>query len=202
MSICHECGGTMTKKSAAGLRWQVIPGVPMDVPPSIEVVRCDSCDDYALTAAEVARIEEALEPEARRWMAEEVQRAVRCLKAREGVTTAELESALGVGHTYLSHASNPSTGKVSLPLLRLLQAFVACPEELRRHRERRPSPSYQPLSGVTATSQPGGRPFPSRHNNARTELRTVFQAGAVTNNPYSEANAPEATEPSSLEVAA
>lgn len=164
MTTCHECGGTVSLRSAAGLSWEIIPGVRMEIPASIKVARCDTCDDFSLDAADVKRIEAALKPQAREWLVGQLSQAVRCLRERDGVSIGQIEAAAGVTHTYLSHASHPTRGRPSLTLVRLLQAFIACPEELRRHLERRPTPTpwwQSSKSGARGTHQPIWLPEPS-----------------------------------------
>lgn len=132
--ICHECGGTVMRRSAEGLIWESIPGVPMGIPAAILLSRCDSCDDYGVTADDVDQIELALRSQVETWLSVEVERTIEFLRIRDRITPAQLEAVAGVGYGYFSRGMVPS-----LTLLRLLQAFVACPSEIQRHLARRPT---------------------------------------------------------------
>lgn len=132
---CHECGGNVMRRSAEGLTWESIPGVPMGIPATILLSRCDSCDDYGVTADDVDQIESALRSQVETWLSVEIERTIEFLRIRDRITLAQLEGAAGVGHGDLSFGAI----RPSLTLLRLLQAFVACPSEIQRHLARRPT---------------------------------------------------------------
>lgn len=60
--ICSMCGGTFVMQSARGLNWELVHGVPLPIPASIEVLRCSNpnCDNHAMDAAKVREIERAV----------------------------------------------------------------------------------------------------------------------------------------------
>jgi hypothetical protein len=140
MTRCHECGGALSMRSAAGLTREMLPGVPMLIPDSIEVLRCSQCDEHFLDAAKSREIDDALEHARREWLRAEAERTIAILREREHVTIGQIEAACGVTPTRLSHAARSADKGPSLALVRLLQAFVVCPWELRRHLARRPLP--------------------------------------------------------------
>jgi len=78
-------------RSAKGIPWEAIPGVPTTVPETIEVLRCSNleCDNHAMDRAKVEEIEAALEPQKTAWLKAE-PKAQRLMDLRDLVMKSDL----------------------------------------------------------------------------------------------------------------
>jgi hypothetical protein len=167
---CPECGGTVRMVPPAGETWEFRRGLPVRIPGSVRIPRCDRCGESYLGPADEARVQAAVRAV---FLEEQKRHYARCvgqLQRVHGATLGEIERACGVTPTYFSHVMK-GRRVASLTLTRLVEAFVAAPGEMARHlaalRGREPeSPAATALRGavavapIVATTR-GGRTKPS-----------------------------------------
>lgn len=103
-------------------------GTILEVPVDHAIPTCEECGETYLTTAEA----EALDVRLQQAHTEYCKRLVDSVRKRANVTQRELEVALGVTPTYLSHLVS-GRKQASLQLVRLLQAYAVHPDEVTRH---------------------------------------------------------------------
>ena len=125
---CDTCGGPVRTMTGPHRMREFRPGVTLEVPPDVGIATCEDCGETYLTTAEATALEERLQ-----WAyAAYCEGLIDEVRRQAGVTQRELERALGVTPTYLSHIT-AGRKQASLPLVRLLQAYAVHPDEALRH---------------------------------------------------------------------
>lgn len=146
---CPECGGHVAPRPAKGLTWALRPGHPLQVPSSVKVPTCDGCGESYLGPEDGKALTRAVRKQALTEQASEVRHHVEVLQRRHAVTVRQIEAALAVTPSYLSHLM-AGRKLASETLLRLLAVFAKHPatfprpERLAADGPRQPQPTRQP----------------------------------------------------------
>ena len=132
---CFECGkGTVRLSKGTGLRRRVAPGVEFVVPDELVLPQCDQCGEIYIDGEFSRAVDKAIEPQKAEWSKRRIRELVDRLQSQHPhLTLSEIEAACAVTPTYFSHLTR-GRKCASLTLMRLLEAFAACPSELARHR--------------------------------------------------------------------
>lgn len=134
---CGECGSQVVLATGPGRTAEYRVGVPLPVPADLAIPTCRKCGETYFTVELSARLAKAQAPLYDRWVKDHLTRLVGLLRDRHGLTLRQIETACGVTATYFSHVMK-GRKKTSLPLIRLVEAFVAAPHELLRHVSGKP----------------------------------------------------------------
>jgi transcriptional regulator with XRE-family HTH domain len=129
---CGDCGGMVRMINASGERREFRRGVSLEIPRDLLIPKCEQCHTTYFGAADSARVDAALDGVFRAQQREQYAQYVGTLRTKYGVTQRDIERACAVTPTYFSHLL-AGTKKASATLTRLIEAFIACPDELARH---------------------------------------------------------------------
>jgi len=170
---CPTCGGTVARRPAKGLTWSLRPGHPLRVPDSVEVPTCDRCGEVYLSPADEKVLARAVRKQALAAQAVEVRAHVETLKLRHGVTLRQIEAALAVTPSYLSHLL-AGRKLASETLLRFLSTLAQHPATFRHPVVAPQRSAESPLRLVPAAFD-GPNPFEG--------AAVAVRAGAVRRPP-------------------
>ena len=155
---CAECGGDVVDTTGPGRVAEYRRGIELPIPDDFTIPTCRSCGETYLSVERSDRLEKRQRPAFEAWLRAHGAELIELLLARHRTSLRHLETACGLTSTYLSHVKS-GRKTASLPLLRLLEAFVATPAELDRHLEgrpwRRPELSLDALRVGTGPTPPG-----------------------------------------------
>jgi transcriptional regulator with XRE-family HTH domain len=134
---CAECGQKVTRaRPRPDVLWDMGDGVRLPLPAELLIPSCDHCNESYIDTALGARIEAALEAAFVSARVRSAAKAIDRIIESTGISQRALEDVCGVSAGYLSKVRHGERN-VSVTLLRLLEAFAACPAEVDRHIGRR-----------------------------------------------------------------
>lgn len=134
---CAECGHQVTRaRPRPDVLWDMGDGVRLPLPGELLIPSCDHCDESYIDTALGKAIDAALEPAFVSARARSASKAIDRVIESTGISQRALEDVCGVSAGYLSKVRHGERN-VSVTLLRLLEAFAACPAEVGRHIGRR-----------------------------------------------------------------
>lgn len=96
---CGDCGGTIELKFGPGRTREHLRGVWLTVPNDFGTPACSSCGEEYM----VPEVSEPLDALLRARLTAQVNQCVALIQARDNVTQQQIEDALGITRSYLSH---------------------------------------------------------------------------------------------------
>jgi hypothetical protein len=131
---CPVCGeGTVSTRPSGGQTRHFKRGVSRPIPNTIMLPTCDECGEVFMGLEDSERVDAALRLAFKGEQTARVRALVDALKLRHHATLQEVEQACAVTPSYLSHVVN-GRRLTSETLVRLIEAFAACPAEFERYR--------------------------------------------------------------------
>lgn len=147
---CAECGKRVVPKTGPGRTREYVRGCRLPIPDDFPIPTCTGCGETYMTAEISAKLDALLREKYLLLQSDHYRRLVSILVRRHGVTQKDIIRTCQVTPSYLSHVL-AGKKQASTTLTRLLEAFVACPSEFKRHLEeipwsmpRQPSPVRRP----------------------------------------------------------
>ncbi len=136
---CEACEeGTVRRWAHAGRTYEYRRGLELPIPEDLALEECDRCGELYLDEAEADALREAMRKPYLEWQASEARALVdRITHAIPGITQRQLERALGVTATYLSHVLK-GRKEASQTLMTLLEEFALHPRDVVRKLELKP----------------------------------------------------------------
>lgn len=130
---CADCGGKITLQTGPGRTREYLRGVWLTVPDDFGTPACSVCkEEYA-----VAEVSEKLDALLGARLTLRINQYVAMIQARDNVTQQQIEDALGVTRSYLSHL-RAGRKEPSSTLFKLLELCAMSPDNSHHLRERRP----------------------------------------------------------------
>ncbi len=99
---CGDCGGEVRLLCKKGRTYNVLRRTPLRVPDDFEVPTCRKCGEESMTLAMGEKLTDILQSELRRRVCEHVED----IRSQYGATNQQIEDALRVSRTYLSHVKS------------------------------------------------------------------------------------------------
>lgn len=126
LTRCPTCAGKLASRTGPGRTREYRRGVLLRIPPNEPILTCEKCGERFEDAEATARLDEIQARMFREYAATVCRNNVKSIRERHGVSTAEIEDAIGVTRTYLSQVAH-GRREASLPLLHLLRAAAETP---------------------------------------------------------------------------
>lgn len=130
---CADCGAFVKMQSAVGEKREFRRGISVDIPPEVEIPKCEGCGEVYLRASDSKRVDAAVR---RTYLARQVshyRRMLESLQQELNLTLREIEDVCGVTGTYLSQVAGGHR-VASTMLTRLVEMFARHPEDLAAYR--------------------------------------------------------------------
>lgn len=119
---CPECGGEVQLKARAGRTREYLKGVRLPIPAGFGIPTCTKCGEESMSLD----VSEKLDAQLSQVLTERLQKYVETIRRNHSVTQAEIEDALRVTRSYLSHVLSgrkPPSGT----LVGMLSLFAEVP---------------------------------------------------------------------------
>lgn len=130
---CADCGGVITLQTGPGRTREYLRGLWLAVPDDFGTPACSVCkEEYA-----VAEVSEKLDALLSQRLTLRINQYVTLIQTRDNVTQQQIEDALGVTRSYLSHL-RAGRKEPSSSLFKLLELFAISPETSHHLRQRQP----------------------------------------------------------------
>ena len=164
---CEVCGvGSVRRTARAGRTHEYRRGLELPVPADVQLDECDHCGEIYLDETDAEALHGALRGPYLEWQKTEIAALVeRITDALPGIMQREIERALGVTGTYLSHLL-AGRKEASRTLLTLLEEFALHPRDVRRKLDLRSwrdvpyaLPAYVSLETRSASAQEAPTPL-------------------------------------------
>lgn len=129
---CPECGGAVQLKARAGRTREYLKGVHLPIPADFGIPTCTKCGEESMSLD----LSEELDAQLGAVLTQQLHGYVATIRRKYSVTQAEIEDALRVTRSYLSHVLSgrkPPSGT----LVEMLSLFADVPGALE-HALRRP----------------------------------------------------------------
>lgn len=130
---CGECGGLIEPKFGPGRTREYLRGIWLTIPEDFSTPACAKCGAEYMAPEVSERLDEVL----RRQLTTHVDQCVKYIQTLNGVTQQDIEDAIGVTRTYLSHL-RAGRKEPSAPLIKLLELCAFIPDCFQHVREKRP----------------------------------------------------------------
>lgn len=130
---CADCGGTIKLQTGPGRTREYLRGVWLAVPDDFGTPVCSDCKEEYM-APEVS---ERLDALLRESLTVRINQCVKIIQTRDGVTQQQIEDALGVTRSYLSHL-RAGRKEPSGPLVKLLELCALSADNFHHLCERQP----------------------------------------------------------------
>lgn len=132
---CPQCGGEVAPRKGAGRFYEFKRGVPpLEIPVGLAIPECSRCHERYLSEALAAQLEAAMRKPYIVWQADHLDKVVDLLANRHQLSKAQIARLAGVTPSHLSHLLAGENDAASDTLLRLMEAFAKCSEEVERHK--------------------------------------------------------------------
>lgn len=130
---CGECGGSIELQGGPGRTREYIRGVVLAVPPEFKTPVCSNCGEEYMVPEISERLDAVLQERVTRHVNYYVER----IQHQHDVSQQDIEDALGVTRSYVSHL-RAGRKEPSAPLLKLLHLCACIPDAYRVICDRMP----------------------------------------------------------------
>jgi hypothetical protein len=132
---CAKCGGPVAPRKRAGRLYEFKRGVPpLEIPADMPVPECSQCHELYISEPLAEQLEEVMRGPFIAWQAQHLDGIVDLLAARHRLNKAQIARLAGITPSYLSHLLAGEHDIASETVLRLMEAFAKCSEEVERHK--------------------------------------------------------------------
>lgn len=151
---CAECGRPVVLMTGSGRTREYVRGCRLPIPNDFQIPTCTGCGEVYMTEELSAKLDPLLRKQFLLLQSAHYRQLVSILIRRHGVTQRDVVRTCQVTPSYLSHVLSGKK-QASATLTRLLEAFVACPSEFRRHLADLPwaDPTTKPVKPRKAQTE-------------------------------------------------